>query len=316
MIGNLLLQWMSEAESGRISDLRETAEWLARSVDLEIASYAAGRWVRDVSALGHCDVDWERDTWTISSPRISRLPEADGSAVLIGARGSKLLQPLGVAEIWSQTLRREGGVGEIPVPDTVLIQYESARELIELTAALGTEYSDCAPFELARELSTLSPGAPSAPPVRSDELRVLNEVSPRREFSVFVGDYQVAPDGLYCQQVRGRDFYLVRTSGQWFHCDLTTGIYLELHRRNVSVMRWRPEPGRGSAEIGELFVDWGAPMPVMHSRALTLCSGFTARFSSKAHTAIYDNVPLIIAREVATSLGQDLPHLPPGKAIK
>lgn len=85
MIGDLLLTWMSETGTGTISGFRSRAAWLTRTENLELRDKATDWWLNDISSLGHCEVDWKNDRWSIAPPTITQLPLADGLAVLAGA---------------------------------------------------------------------------------------------------------------------------------------------------------------------------------------------------------------------------------------
>ena len=123
-------------------------------------------------------------------------------------------------------------------------------------------------------------------------------------------DIRSAGDGLYRLRLPGRQTHLYRQGGDWYRCELADGVFLELARRGISVIRWRPEEGAGRQWVGSAYVDWGAPLPVVHARALALCSGQPPRFSGAARTAIYEGVPLTVIQAVATALGQGVEHLP------
>lgn len=313
MIGDLLLLWMSETGAGSITRLRDRAQWLARTADLRINEYATGRWLRDASALGHCELDWNRDQWSIAPAAITRLPDADATAVLAGARRQHLLgtleEALDTTGAWGEKYTRAPGEGHIPPPTTVMIQFDSTAQLRALAEQVGAQYAGCAATGIIRHLPATELGVPAAPPVATSPLEVLSTTSPRTFVPAAVLDARRG-DGLYRQLAQGRHVHLYRSGGQWHHCDLSTGVFLELQRRGVSATQWRPEPGPGRGHTGTFLVEAGVPLPALHERALVLCSGFPGLFHSSARALAYANIPLTVARAVAASLGQPLQLLP------
>lgn len=304
-VGDLLLRWMSEVGSGTITDLRGRIEWISRTADLDPPGWASGRWLRDVSSLGHCELDWKSGHWSIAPPALVRLPGGDGLAVLAGARRPRTMRA--IDEFWGELspARREPPSGEIPLPMTLYAAFRTEAELGEGAAESGIALAGLAAQRIARALTSVEPQEPTAPPAYGSEVQRLEKTQPRKWVPASATQSN-PPDGLYTEQVHGRPRYITRRSGQWFASELATGTFAELARRAESAVRWRPDSERKGADSGTLFVDWGAPLPVLHSRALVLCTGLPPRFGTVATTAIYENVPRTIAARVCTSLGQAL----------
>lgn len=308
MDADLLLLWASETGRGSIRGLRERAAWLARTTAQVPARRATGRCVRDLATLAHIDLDWAADHWSASPPVLTRLPGGDGFALLTGARPAALEQELGnTLEQNSLDLARvpqPAVPGDLPAPEALLVQYNTADELQNAARALGALYIPCAAVTLSRKLPTIAPGDPAAPP--SQQNTTLEQFNPATLLFSPVDPARQHPPGLYRLHILGRRGHLLRSADGWRHCDLPSGVFLELARRRRSALQWRMETGRGRAEYGQLFVDLGAPLPSQHMRALALCSGLLPRFSTRARTAIYDNVPRQVAERVAASLHQHL----------
>jgi hypothetical protein len=303
MIGDLLLTWISELGSGTIADFRSRAAWLARTENLELPDSATGRWLRDASSLGHCEVDWKHGRWSVAPPVITRLPLADGLAVLTGARRARAARVLEEAGVYFEQARRPASEVEIPPPATILIPSMQTSDLEEAAAALGASFAGCAAAMIASMLRPMVPTLRAAPPAYDSPFEQLGAFSPRVWVASSPRDSD-PPDGLYREQVHGRWQHLVRRDAAWYAADLSTGLFAELGRLGDTVIRWRPD--YQAAAAGTTIIDWGAPLPPLHSRALVLCSGFAPRFGPAAETALYDNVPREIAANVATSLGQTL----------
>ena len=94
MDADLLLTWMSEVGSGDVRDLRQRVAWAARAADRSPKPYETGRWLRDISALGHAEVDWHGGTWAIAPAVAALLPATGGTAVLAGSRRVGLIDRL------------------------------------------------------------------------------------------------------------------------------------------------------------------------------------------------------------------------------
>jgi len=304
MIGDLLLSWISETGSGTITGFRARAAWLARTENLNLHESATGRWLRDAASLGHCEVSWKHGTWSVAPPVITRLPLADGLAVLVGVRRSRMARAIDYSDVYAEQARRPGSDRDIPAPATILIPYEQTRDLEDAASAIGATYTGCAAAGIAKLLQPSDLVSPAASPAYDSLFEQCGGFSPQRWTAASPRD-PALPDGLYREQIRGRWHYMLRRRGAWYGADLSSGVFAELARRGNTVIRWRPD-AEDRTGSGTLIVDWGAPLPPLHARALVLCSGFTPRFGSAAETALYDNVPREIAVSVASSLGQTL----------
>ncbi|MFG2091781.1 hypothetical protein [Spirillospora sp. NPDC048824] len=314
-ISNLLLRWVSELGGGKVTDLRTRILRTARSRELEVHDGAEGRWIRDVSALGHLDVDWRRGIWSIAPPTLTRLPHSDGLALVTGRRTVADERAVEDAEEdWAivHQVVNEVAEGDIPVPDSLLVQYDSPDELAEHVAATGFSFTPCAALQMFALLPDLKQGDEAAPPAPGN-------IHTIQRYDLEERSYQPASsynqDGLY--RWRSSDWsrlVQIRRGTSWLSTDHEYGVYLELARLRRSVMRWRPETETGREQVGALFVDWGAPLPPLHARAAVLCTGLQPRFSALAQTVRYDSVPHAAAERLARSLQQEFEILQPKAA--
>ncbi|UJW30000.1 hypothetical protein L3Q67_32955 [Saccharothrix sp. AJ9571] len=306
MDADLMLRWMSETGAGGIRSLRDHLTWLARTSDTDATAAASGRWVRELLALGHAEVWWEQDRWATTPSVIARLPVADGTAVVTGARPTGIAEKLQASEVAFHVHHTEPADGDLPMPASWLIQFDDVAVLREVAANVGARYAGCAAIRLAAHLPVASLGRPSPPPARVTDLERLN---PSGRF-VRVTDKSEL-DGLYRLRANGRVVHLYRHRGEWLHTDRATGTFIDLARRGTRVLRWRSEGREGRTHIGTLFVDQHAmPLPALQARALTLCSGRAPDVSHSAQTSSYSNVPLAIANQVAESLHQVIEQIP------
>jgi hypothetical protein len=306
--GDLLLRWLSETGSGKLRDLLDAAEWVASNHRLKLRWGAPGRWIRDASALGYLDIDWPHGRWAAAPAVLTRLPDSDGYLLLTGSRTVTNEERLAAErEEWieAQTVGNPCHEGDIPCPQTVLIQSDSGTDLPSLARRLGAKWVSCAALQLAQMLPDVAVRGDAASPLPGEPLERFD-----LELRRFVSVGRLAGDGLYrfrradhqrpCQLLRGRDWYLT---------SYEEGVYLELARSEQTPganIRWLRDKGRGRDHLGALIVDWGSPLPSLQARTAALCSGLTPRFFDLATTARYENVPLKIAESIAASLKQQL----------
>jgi hypothetical protein len=199
---------------------------------------------------------------------------------------------------------------EVPLPSTVLVQYDDPDSLPETARRLDVLYVPCASTQLASALPRIQPGLPAAEPGRADECHLT-------QFDAGSGRFVPVPsvrdDGLYrwLGGDRTRVFRLHR-SGSFLATEREAGIYLELSRTGGNLVRWEPETGTGRQLTGRLLVDERAPLPPVHARTAVLCSGLppiTVQRPGRAGQVLaYDNVPFAVAEAIAVSLGQRLAH--------
>lgn len=303
MFGDLMLRWMSETGSGDLDDLRNRVRWLARTSDLAATSSSAGRWVRDISTLGHAEIDWEGRRWSCNPGTVSRLPAAGGLAVLTGRRSSTTVADLDDGGVCAHTISCPPGAGDLPVPACVLIQFDSLPDLRNAAAAAGVQYAGCAAERLAGALAGPPPPRPAGPPTTGRTPLSRLVITDGLHFKPCE---DTDADGLYETQPHGQRRYLLRRDGRWYWSDRAWGIFNELSYHRIPVMRWRPEHPAAPSGVGSAFVDWGAPLPVLPARTLIMCSGLPPKFHAAARTAEYRNVPLVTARAVAAALSQEL----------
>lgn len=302
MDADLLLTWMSEVGSGDIRGLRQRVAWAARVTDRNPKPYESGRWLRDISSLGHAEIDWQGGKWAIAPPVGTLIPATGGTAVLAGSRRVGLLDRLQDLVAVHVERPESGHEAPLPVPSTVFIQADSLRELRESLDEAGVRYVGYAARSIAAGLRQIALGRPAAPPAWGDAAEHLSASADVVRFQTGMP----TADGLCRTSVHGRPSYRYRSDGSWYHTDHATGILLVLADRGINVMRFRPDRIAEGEEIGTVFIDQGAPLPPLQARALVLCSGLPAQFGDLAQTAIYRNVPKGVALLVAKSIRQKL----------
>ncbi|HEU5252056.1 MAG TPA: hypothetical protein VFU16_01855 [Solirubrobacterales bacterium] len=295
---DLLLEWASERGFGSWAQFREAYAWLERESEMapwETASLVA----RQMSALGHIEVDWRRRSWAAAPPVLTLLPSAGAHALLTGGRTRELCDRLAMALADRDDLYGLDPVEQPLAPSAILIACEDERAMRKLASALGIESAYSVSSQLAEILPPLrayldlagSTPAPRGYGVQALDLADLSwrDVEEDREPGLY--RYQ-APDG--------RRFRLVEATGSVFDVDLAIGAFAALAiAGETGRLKWF----RASLN-GELQVPLRTPLPTLHARALALCSGFAPERHGRS--LVYLNVPEKVARAVAGSLAQDL----------
>lgn len=302
---DLLARWVAETREGTTRDLRDRAQWAARTADRVVSAAEAGRWLRDLSNLGSIEIDWDAGRWSACPLVVTRLPGPDAYAVLAGPRTARQdaaieRSALGVHRVPQPAT----GPDHLDRPTVVLLQYDQPGDLPAAAVAMGAEWVPCAALQLGDLLQSPEPGLQAAQPRYADpSLERFDGSALRWRPEPPAAEHSV---GAYRVDVEGRKRYLFGSSGQWRRCDLPTAVFSELARTGRSAFQWRPEGGAGRNKFGTVFTDWGAPLPTLHQRALTLCTGFVPRFWAGAETAAYRNIPRVLADRVAATLHQQI----------
>jgi hypothetical protein len=296
-----MLAWMSETGSGDIQDLRQRITWLARTADRNPDKAESGRWLRDVSSLGHAEIDWATGRWAIAPATAALLPASDGTIVLAGRRPlgfiDRLETDFAVCAPGPETDHARG----LGTPSTVYIQTESLASLDHALSEIGVRYVGCTARHIADYLPQIQLGEPAGRPAWDAHVEHL---LPGGERGIEFARGQPDGEGLCRFKVNGRQEYRYRAGTDWLRTTHAPGIWWALAERHEQVIRWRPERQADTEDIGTVFIDQGAPLPPLQARALVLCSGLPAQFGNTARTAIYRNVPLSVADLVARSVRQ------------
>jgi hypothetical protein len=87
--GEDLLMWASEAGSGPWGHLRDTAAYLARVHDIRDRPWYLAA---PLSDLGHIDLSWSSERWSVSKPALVMGRGSGLCAYLVGARSRRMLE--------------------------------------------------------------------------------------------------------------------------------------------------------------------------------------------------------------------------------
>jgi hypothetical protein len=295
---DLLLEWVSERGEGSWSAFRAAYDWLQAGEDLEpweTASVIA----RQMSALGHLEIDWRRSRWAASPPMLTLLPSAGAHALLTGGRTRRLEELLGVVREAREDIYCLEPIEQALAPSALLIACDDERSMRDLASSLGIGASYSVAGQLAAVLPSLDsylPGTEVAPAPAGYGVQLLG--LERLEWEDVEDEHE---PGLYRHQAPdGRRFRFLDESHVSHEVDLSIGAYAALRLTGTEGwLKWF----RRSLN-GDLEVRLGAPLPTLHARAAALCSGFAPRRSGNC--LVYVNVPEKIATAIAASLEQKL----------
>jgi hypothetical protein len=296
----LLLTWVSEKGEGSWQSFKQANDWLFNKSAAD-TRMTASRSATKLSVLSHLEIDWVESKWVASPPVLTILPDSGGHALLTGGRTRELASMVESATSEDRTQDLMGfRHNQKDAPDAYFIAADSAATVESLAQELGVHFDS----SVAERLSMILPPigsyleiAKTAPaPSRFEAERF--KLKSGGEWSSVGG--KVA-DGLFRYDSWGKFTYRFVAGGQHYDLDLANGIYAELKRLNASVLSYR-----ASETNGTLIVAAGAPLPTLHARAATLCTGLAPTVVIPTFEREYRNVPPEVAERIASSLGQQL----------
>lgn len=296
---DLLLRFLSEKGTGTWEDFKGAFDWIWGPTDTP----AEKAWIaaRDLAALGHIEIAWDGGArWCAAPPLITMLPRSGGRAFVTGARTGFFADTLErVAEeqdLWIDRCGFQRG------PETLLIASASHLDIECFASDVGAGYT----YSVADQISALLPGLGHY----MDGFAVGEDLPAGFEaerFDAATQRWDAAADteqrGLYrTRTFHGQVFALLDATLRWRRPVREFGIYEVLRWESNNVLKF-------SEKRSELLVPVGTPLPALHARAASLCSGRLPRFQPRRHKTpvlIYDNIPLAVATRIARSLSQEL----------
>jgi hypothetical protein len=298
-----LLAYLSEKGSGTWPELKEAWEWIAESTD-----DPGGRaWIaaRDLASLGHIEITWGDDGgWCAAPVVVTMIPRSGGRALVTGARtrflyskgdgeesgSGRLTEAAEHLDLWVDECEADNG------PLTLFVACKSDMDARRLAEELGVAYT----YEVAEQLAALLPPLasyarlwPEGELPRGLDAEWFDPDSLSWESTEAVSEY-----GLYrCRTYQGHVSALKAVSG-WRRVNRELGVF--------EVLRWEEKPVLAYDEQGfQLSLPAQTPLPALHARSATLCSGRLPRFSyQEGGRLTYDNIPDDIASSIAAALSQ------------
>lgn len=296
---DLLLRFLSEKGAGTWRDFKGAFDWIWGPTDRP----AEKAWIaaRDLAALGHIEIAWDQGArWCAAPPLITMLPRSGGRAFVTGARtdflGAALERVAEERGLWIDRCGVQLG------PETLLLASASHLDAEGFASDIGVGYT----YSVADQISALLPEL-------GDYMDgfAVGETLPAgfeaERFDPMTQHWDATTDteqrGLYrTRTFHGQVFALLDATSRWRRPVREFGIY--------EVLRWESNDVLSFSEKrGELLVPVGAPLPALHARAASLCSGRLPRFQTRRHETpvlVYDNIPPAVATRIARSLSQEL----------
>lgn len=288
-----LLYWMSEIGSGGFDQFERSHTWATRGETIWRTAPSA---LRELSALAHIEINWATREWGAVPPCITLLPDAAGHGLVVGGRTGRLTETL---------LEELDALDAVAVahqqrdaPDALYVAADSEHALAEVAGSLGLEYV----HSVVEDLATVLPGLDAMSAGRRTHPIVQHYGIERYDFDErwLATDADDEP-GLYRYDRSGpRAIHYVEASGTRLTVDFGVGVWLESRRQGTNGwIWWHPD-----AVNGTLDVPMNLPLPALHARAATLCSGLIASLDDGSLR--FANVPQWLAESIAKSLDQAL----------
>ncbi|WP_259315029.1 hypothetical protein [Capillimicrobium parvum] len=224
------------------------------------------------------------------------LPDAAGHGLLVGARTARLTSEV------DERIQAHDAIA-IPVrqsraPDAIFIAADSERALIKAAASLDIPYA----HSVVERLAAVLPDLNAHLATRRTPSIVMHYGVDRYDI-----DRQWLPaerddsPGLYLYERSGpRTIHFVDADGARYETDLAVGAWAEARRLGRDdLLWWRPDGVNGTLDV-PMFL----PLPSLHARAATLCSGLSSEYDNGSQ--LYANVPEWLARRIAADLEQRL----------
>ena len=315
---DVMLTYLSEKGSGTFADLKRAWRWLAGIEKGE----SDGAWIvaRDLASLGHIEMSWgDEMRWCAAPPFVTMVPRSGGRVFVTGARTRHFEAALSQhvededLDLWLDRCEQTKG------PASLYVSCKTHLDAEELASRLGIQYT----YQVAEQIAGLLP-----PLKRYVDLFRSGELPRGLEAQVFdarsVGwtdTPSATRPGLYRCRTYSGDVYALRwATGQWQRVVKEYGIYEVLRWEEASVLEY-------AAGTHSLTLPVHAPLPALHARAATLCSGRLPQvkwavrqkpgetshrvrvsdFDRKSvPMLIYPNVAPAVAERIADSLAQQL----------
>ena len=302
--GGELLQWASEAGSGKWEALRAAAEHVARKHGLRRKPWLLAR---DLSMLGHLDIDWEAQKWSIASPTMNVVPGLGLCVVLTGSRPYYLIQRFRDAtndrDVFDFTMRQPQPRDSAPA--AIFAKCASLDVAKEVASRMSANLVIDPSTALAAAMPSLDDQEllPTAPP----DLDLDTEWFNPRDVEWEECENRGSPmEGLYRQQLTERRRHLWHEADRWSKTDLAYGQFRALRNEGQQVMKWRPAATNGG-QSSRLEVRRNVRLPDIAERALTICDGrmpiFPPGFSNQDYER-YSNVSESVYQAISGKLGQ------------
>lgn len=292
--GDDLLIWASETGSGSWAQLRDTAAYLARVHGAQDRPWYLAA---PLSDLGHLDLSWSSERWSVSNPALVMARGCGLCAFLVGARPRRLLERFQEAADAQDIYPFEIPQGRAPAAlFAKCASVESGRALAD---RVGIPLLFDPSAALAQRVLRIDPTSLElASPVPFED--TLERFDSQSAKWVSSGDRD--QPGLYRTDLYGRSIFRLSRDGQWYKVDQATGQLLVLNSRS-DLLRWsQPSPDWAKPSLVEV-PSWLA-LPQLVERSLVAASGLLP--IRERGKRLYRNVSRVVAASLAERLGLGL----------
>jgi hypothetical protein len=289
-VGDALLRWASEHESGSWHQLREaTADVLATAGARERAATIARR----LSDLGHLDLDWTARRWSVAPPVLAVSPGMGMCAYLAGWRTAFLINRYRQATDDLDIFPFE--VTQHRAPTAYFAKAADVDVLVDLADQLHVPvvWDPSSQLSMFVELPALDNLQLGAPPPADDSLQRLDPLD-----GAFHATGNRGPEGLYRFDLHGLTEHRLLADGQWRIVDRATGMAHVL--RGESIIVWH----KASADLRTpraMTVPRWLTLPEIAARAAVAATGLLPVTVNDRR--VYRNVSHENAATIAESLG-------------
>ena len=288
-----LLRWVSETGSGSWRHLRDAAAYLTRTHELGLRPWQLAV---PLTWLGHVDIDWKEQRWSVAPPAVALSPGMGLCAYLVGARPSRMVERFEKAtedlNVYPFSLPQNDA------PAALLAKCSSVAVAEEVAHRLRVPLI----FDPARGIVEELPGvaldkaSASSPIPIEDDLERFDPINGR--WGEVMGRDE---EGLYRLDLYGRSMHRLRRGDDWYSVDKATGQILVLKGRSDLLFWCRPSSDFRVPSTLEV-VDW-LGLPPLAERAAVASSGLVPDRSGNRR--VYRNVTRSTATTIAERL--DLP---------
>jgi hypothetical protein len=288
------LRWASEVGAGSWTNLRDTAAYVSRDHDLTMRAWYLAAPLAD---LGHLDVAWEEQRWSIAPPALV-LERGLGTCVyLAGSRPDRVMRRFGEAADDIEVFPFD--IAQDPAPHGVFAKcasIDTARSLAD-RLRVPLVFDPSSSLAAAVPVPGLSDDRLGAPPALEDGLERFDAAS-----SSWVKVDDRERPGLYRMDLHGRNIYRLRREENWYRVDRSEGLFLELGR-SAPLLRWHP-PSSDFRIPSALELPRWLTLPAIAERAAVASSGLLP--VRRRGKRLYRNVSRVVATILAERLTTEL----------
>ena len=286
-----LMRWASETGSGSWRHLRDAAAYLARTHALNVRPWQLAV---PLTSLGHVDIDWREQRWSVAAPAVALSPGMGLCAYLVGARPSRMLERFDEAtedqNVYPFQLKQRNA------PAALFAKCSSVTVTEEVAHRLGVPLVFDPASGIVEELpDVVSDGAsPSSPVPIEDGLERFDPID--GSWRQITGRDK---EGLYRLDLYGRSMHRLLRGDDWYSVDKATGQLLVLEGRHDLLFWCKPSNDFRVPSTFEV-VEW-LGLPPLAERAAVASSGLLP--VAIGNRRIYRNVTRSTASTIAERLG-------------